>query len=127
VKVLDILSMIAESKILKAIEQGELKSLPGEGRPLELEDLSHVPEELRAGYKILKNSGVIPEELQLKKEIVSMQKLIDYCYEDEEKKVLIKKLNEKVLRFNMLMEQRKGHSAALSLYKDKIYEKFGGY
>jgi hypothetical protein len=123
---MDIASVIAEGKIREAIEKGELRDLSGKGKPLVLDDLSHVPEELRAGYIILKNAGVLPEELHLKKEIVSLQKLIECCHEDEEINTLRKRLNQKILRFDMIMERRKLNSA-LSMYKGKIYEKFGGY
>lgn len=120
---MDFLARIAEEKIQEAIKNGELDHLPGKGKPLKLEDLSHVPEDLRAGYILLKNAGIVPEEMQLKKEMISLQKLIDCCSDDEEKAVLTKKLNEKNLRFNMLMEKRK--SAAFSAYKGKIMDRFG--
>src|SRR6266540_3378743 len=38
---------IAEQRILEAQRKGEFDNLPGKGKPLELEDLSWVPEELR--------------------------------------------------------------------------------
>jgi hypothetical protein len=57
------------------------------------------------GYKILKNAGVLPEEIQLKKEIISLQSLIDACYDEEEKVRMKSKLNEKILQFNMAMER----------------------
>ncbi|SHF32672.1 DnaJ family domain-containing protein [Desulforamulus putei] len=124
---MDIFALLAENKIREAIEKGELSNLPGSGKPLEIEDLSHIPDELRAGYRLLKNAGVLPEEMEIKKEVVTLQKLINYCYDEDEKRRLIKKLNEKILRFNILMEKRKISSPALSYYKDKIYAKFGGY
>lgn len=124
---MDIFTLIAENKIKEAINRGELNDLPGSGKPLPLEDLSHIPEDLRAGYRILKNAGIVPEEIEIKKEIISLQKLINYCYDENEKDRLTKKLNEKILRFNILMEKRKVVSPALSLYKDKILAKFQGY
>ncbi len=45
---------IAEQRILEAQRKGEFDNLPGKGKPLELEDLSWVPEELRIGYHVLK-------------------------------------------------------------------------
>jgi hypothetical protein len=123
---MNILEVIAENKIREAIEKGELDALPCKGKPLKLDDLSHVPEELRAGYTLLKNAGVLPEELQLRKEIVSMQKLIDCCHQEDERDLLIKKLTQKILRFDLLMDNRKVNST-LSHYKNKIYRKFGGY
>lgn len=123
---MDIAEVIAEGKIREAMEKGEFENLPGKGKPLQIDDLSHVPEELRAGYIILKNAGVLPEELQLKKEIISLQKLIDYCNDEEERCTLRKKLNQKILRFDMLMEKRR-LSPSLIYYKNKIYKKFGRY
>nr|WP_315988872.1 DnaJ family domain-containing protein [Desulforamulus aquiferis] len=38
-----------------------------------MDDLSHIPDDLRCGYILLKNAGVLPEEMELKKEIVSLQ------------------------------------------------------
>ncbi len=122
---MDILAKIAEEKIKQAMENGEFDHLPGKGKPLELEDLSHVPEDLRAGYKLLKNAGVIPEEMQLQKEMISLQNLIDCCYDEEQKTRLKKTLNEKRLRFQFLMERRNmASSAAWSAYRHKILGKF---
>ncbi|MDQ0337468.1 hypothetical protein J2S00_000238 [Caldalkalibacillus uzonensis] len=118
---MDILSQIAEEKIREAIKKGEFNNLSGQGKPLNLEDLSRVPEDLRAGYKLLKNAGVLPEELQLKKELVNLESLIECCYDDEQKAKLKKELNEKMLRFNLLMEKRnKTGSTALQAYQGKI-------
>jgi hypothetical protein len=58
------IDQIAETRIREAIERGELSGLPGEGRPLQLDDDSAIPEELRAAYRILKNAGFLPPELQ---------------------------------------------------------------
>jgi hypothetical protein len=121
---MNILEVIAENKIREAVKRGELDNLPCKGKPLKLDDLSHIPEELRAAYTLLKNAGVLPEELQLKKEIVSLQKLIDYCHQENERDLLMKKLTRKILRFDLLMDNRKVNST-LGYYKRKIYRKFG--
>lgn len=116
---MDFLERIAEEKIKEAIERGELDHLPGMGKPLKLEDLSRVPEELRAGYILLKNAGVLPEEIELKKELITLKELIDSCTDDEEKRKLTKEWTEKKLRFHLLMEKR-GRSIALEEYEEKI-------
>lgn len=122
---MDIVAVIAENKIKEAIRKGELKNLDGEGRPLELEDLSNVPEDLRAAYIIMKNANMMPQELELRKEIVSLQDLINCCYEDKEKKDrLRRRLNQKLLRFNLLMEKR-GKSPAMVTYEDQVYDRLG--
>lgn len=63
---MDWMSSIIEEKIQEAIRKGEFDNLPGAGRPLQLEDASGVPEELRTSYKLLKNAGMIPEEMQIR-------------------------------------------------------------
>lgn len=55
---------VAERKIDEALARGELDNLPGMGRPLDLEDDSLVPEELRMAYRILKNAGYVPREVE---------------------------------------------------------------
>ncbi len=120
---MNILEMIAEEKIREAIRNGEFANLPGKGKPLRLEDLSHVPPELRAAYLLLKNAGVLPVELQLKKEIIRLQDLLNCCSEEPEQRAIKKQLNDKILRFNLLMEQRGSRSAALQEYRSKIESK----
>src|SRR5512144_1051817 len=87
-RTMDILAKIAEQRIREAMERGEFDNLPFQGKPIKLDDLAGVPEHLRMGYKILKNAGVLPEEMQLKKEIVSLKTLLDACYNEKEKQTL---------------------------------------
>ena len=97
---------IAEARIRDAIERGELDDLAGKGKPLPLEDLSRVPEDLRAGYLLLKNAGVLPEQMAARKEMVTLEALIDACSDPEERTRLRKDLNWKIVRYRMLMERR---------------------
>ncbi|SFE52166.1 protein of unknown function [Bacillus sp. OV194] len=122
---MDFAFLMAEQRIKEAIDNGDFDHLPGKGKPLELEDLSSVPPELRIGYKILKNANILLEEVQLKKEMMTLQDLIDCCMDPSEKEKLKKKWNEKSLRFNSLMEKRSlTRSSVFGAYKDKIYKKF---
>ncbi|HEY7527996.1 MAG TPA: DnaJ family domain-containing protein, partial [Candidatus Deferrimicrobiaceae bacterium] len=68
---MDPLALLAESKIREAMERGEFDRLPGAGKPLSLDDDSMVPHELRVAYRILKNAGCLPPELELRKEIIT--------------------------------------------------------
>ncbi|EJD6402073.1 DUF1992 domain-containing protein, partial [Providencia rettgeri] len=61
---MSVIDLWAERHIQEALNKGELSSLKGEGQPLQLEDDSLVPPELKAGYRLLKNSGYLPPELQ---------------------------------------------------------------
>lgn len=67
---------LAEQHIKAALEKGELSNLPGSGKPLQLDDDSHVPPELRAGYRLLKNAGFLPPELELRREAMEVNDLI---------------------------------------------------
>jgi hypothetical protein len=72
----DLIERLAEQHIQAAIERGELSGLPGEGRPLPHEDLSMVPEHLRAGYRLLKNAGYLPPELEALRELKDAEALL---------------------------------------------------
>jgi len=55
---------LVESRIRDALERGEFDALPGSGRPLPDEDLTGVPDDLRVAFRILKNAGCVPVELE---------------------------------------------------------------
>lgn len=80
---MNLLDQIAEARIQEAIDRGELRGLPGEGKPLRLDDDSAVPEELRAAYRILKNAGFLPPELQLRQELREAEHLLQQLPESE--------------------------------------------
>lgn len=71
-----ILDLIAERKIAEATERGELSNLPGEGQPLQLDDDGMVPEDLRMAYRILKNAGLVPPEVELLRELRELEALV---------------------------------------------------
>ena len=71
-----LIDRLAEQHIREAQEKGELTDLPGEGAPLVLDDDSHVPPELRAGYRLLKNAGYLPPELGLRREALEINDLL---------------------------------------------------
>ncbi|MEZ5444844.1 MAG: DUF1992 domain-containing protein [Gammaproteobacteria bacterium] len=73
---MQILDMLAEQRILEAIERGEFDDLPGRGRPLDLDEDMTVPEELRVAYRILKNAGFLPREVEMRREMHDVRELI---------------------------------------------------
>ena len=72
------ITFVAERKIEQALEEGQFDNLPGMGRPLDIEDVSHLPPELRMAYTILKNGGYI-EKLPEAGDIVSTRELLERC------------------------------------------------
>jgi len=119
-----IFDKIAEERIREAIEHGEFDDLPGRGKPLKLEDDSHLPADLRLAYKILKNANCLPPELELRREIRTTEQLLSGIEDTQEKYKQMKKLNYLVMKLNMT---RRG-SVALEenqYYYDKVVEKVG--
>ena len=70
------LELIAERKIAEAEREGALKDLPGEGAPLALDDDPLIPEDLRMAYRILKNAGLVPEEISMLREVAQLEALV---------------------------------------------------
>ena len=93
---------IIEKRIKEAQKRGEFDGLPGEGEPLKIQDDSHIPEDLRLAYKILKNADFLPPELQLKKEIRQMEDMLENIPDEKEKYRQIKKINFKIMQLNMI-------------------------
>ncbi len=98
---MDAIAWIAEQKIREARERGELDGLPGQGRPLRLEDDSHVPADLRLAYKILRNSGHLPEEVVERKEIQSLRDLLETCVDEQKKVRAMQRLNVLLARVSL--------------------------
>jgi hypothetical protein len=91
---------IVEERIKKAQEQGLFDNLPGAGRPLELAEDQHIPEDLRLAYKILKNADCLPPEIELKKEICNTEQLLARMPDTAERYATLKKLNYLIFKFN---------------------------
>jgi hypothetical protein len=115
--------IIAERKIREAQEKGEFDNLPGKGKPLQLEDDSQVPEELRLAYKILKNADCLPPELELKKDIIRMEEMLRGVQDVKEKYRLMKKLNFQIMKLNM-MRKASPLLEEDQVYYDKVVEQF---
>jgi hypothetical protein len=84
--------LLAEQKITEAIARGELANLPGEGRPLDLGDDALIPEELRVAWRILKNAGFVPPEVEVLREIGDLERFIETLSEGEARSVAARKL-----------------------------------
>jgi len=100
-----------DEKIKDAIAAGEFDNLPGKGKPLDLHAYFATPEHLRMGYSILKSAEIIPEEMELLRQIESLKKSLESSGTEVEEKALRKQLSEKLTSFNMRMEyNRKKHT-----------------
>lgn len=73
---MELIDQWAERYIIDAQQKGELDNLPGSGKPLQLDDDSLVPPDLRAGYRLLRNAGYLPVELQDRQEALTIVELL---------------------------------------------------
>ena len=115
------LSLIAERKINQAIKDGELEVEGWHGKPLPSEDNSHIPPDLRMAYKLLKNSGYLPPEIEAKKEIQKLEELIASTEDEHARVKQLKKLNFLTLKLST-MRQRPIHLEQ-GEYHRKVVEK----
>ncbi|WP_462408770.1 DnaJ family domain-containing protein [Neobacillus sp. Marseille-QA0830] len=122
---MDLFHTLAEDRIKKAYAEGEFDNLLGYGRPLKLEDLSGIPEELRMAYKLLKNGGYTQEETDLRREFMTVEDLLKHCEDETDRANLQRRLNQTLLKYNQLMSKRrvKTNSAVFKNYELKIQEK----
>jgi hypothetical protein len=97
---MDPLSFIAEQKIAQALQERDLNSPKWKNKPLPLDDDRFVPDDLKMAYKILKNSGYLPPEIEERKEVKRLEDLIA-CTEDEHERLKqMKKLNVLLMKID---------------------------
>lgn len=79
-----LLDQWAERHITEAQRKGEFDNLQGQGAPLILDDDSCVPEELRSGYRLLKNAGCLPPELEQRREAIALADMLKGIRKEDE-------------------------------------------
>jgi hypothetical protein len=113
--------LIAEQKISEAIARGELSNLPGEGRPLDLQDDALVPEDLRMACRILKNAGFVPPEVEMVREIGDLKRYIDTLAEGGARTRALRKLQLRRTRVEACALRRFGVHAGGSYYRRVLH------
>src|SRR6266508_6187881 len=108
---------IAEERIREAQREGAFDNLPGKGKPLVLEDLSTVPEDLRMAYHLLKNAHVLPPEAELLKDIHTLEDLLKHVEDEGERRALAKSIQWKMIRLDMLKHR------SMDLYSVRRYSR----
>ena len=106
------------------MDNGEFDNLPGKGKPLQLEDDRHIPQDIRLAHKILKNADCLPPELELRKEIFTIEEMLDAVRDTKEKYRQIKKLNYLIMKLNM-SRRASMDLEKHQLYYDRLVEKMG--
>jgi len=93
---------LAEEKIREAMDEGVFDNLPGKGKPLDLEEDGAVPEDMRLAFKILRNAGCLPIEMEVRKEIYSLRQLLKEAIDEDTRRQLRRELNFLMLKEALL-------------------------
>ena len=99
---------LVEQKIREAQEAGEFDDLEGAGRPVNLEAYFSTPEEMRAGYALLKNAGVLPQEAVVLKELNETAARLETCQDEKEREHLQRALRDLQLKYDLWVERNGG-------------------
>jgi hypothetical protein len=99
---------LVEQKIREAQQAGEFDRLEGAGRPVNLEAYFNTPEELRAGYAVLKNAGVLPEEAAVLRELNETAARLEACRDERERERLRRAVRDLRLKYDLLVERARG-------------------
>lgn len=92
---------------IKEIEaSGELKKHPLHGKPLDLNDgYLDTPEEIRMTYKILKNAGYVPAEVQALKDLATLKIEIRQTTDQAQQRTLRAKIANAQQKIAMMLER----------------------
>jgi hypothetical protein len=76
-------------------KSGELRNASNYGKPLDLGDgYEETPIELRMGYKILKDAGYVPFEVELMRDIEALSRTMTESPEGDAKRAQLQRLAE---------------------------------
>jgi hypothetical protein len=120
------LEKIAESRILEAIQDGVFDNLACKGQPLILGDDRDIPPELRMAYKILKMADCLPPELELQKQIITLQDMMAGMPDEAAKLQQMRRLNFLTMKLNMmrrvspLLQEHNDYSAKVLEKLDRL-------
>ena len=118
-----ILQTIAEERIREAQREGAFENLPGRGAPLQLEDDSAIPEELRMAYHVLRNAGMVPPEVQERKDIANLADMLEKGCDEHAKVSGMRRLEALVLHAKLRTGRNLALHAEEDRYLDQILER----
>lgn len=91
---------------------GELRTARSWGKPLDLGDgFDQTPVELRMGYKILKDAGVLPPEVELMREIEALSVQLQALGEGEAAVAMRQRIADKRLLLALQLERLRATGA----------------
>lgn len=116
---------LVEARIQEALERGDFENLPDAGRRLDLEDDPFIPDDMRLACRILKNAGYIPPEMELHRDISSVESELAGSEDAASRRRSLKKLE----LLYMKMDESRQQQANLALqqeYYDRVISRLAG-
>lgn len=102
------LNRLVERQIQKAIAEGKLRGLEGEGKPLpDRSGEAHVDMATAVATRIMAEAGALPEEFKIKKLLEAAQAAWRDAKTDEERHVAMRLIADLQLRYNIAVEARR--------------------
>ena len=96
---------LAELRLRQAIDDGLLDDLPNRGERLDLDEYFATPEDRRLAYSILKNANCLPEEVQIRNEIVALGHARARGTSDADRRRVDQRIADLTLRFDLLRDR----------------------
>src|SRR3954464_1549956 len=119
---------IIDEQIKDAMRKGQFADLPGQGKPLKLDDDSNVPSHLRMAHKILRDNDLVPGWMAEGQEIdAAREKLIadirraaqaNQATALQGLREAARKYNSKVLTYNLKVPQGVTHKRHLNFEQE---------
>jgi hypothetical protein len=95
--------------VQKVEQTGELRKVPGFGKPFEFNDgFLETPSELRMAYKILKDAGYVPAEIEMVQRLAEMREQLNATRGEAEQRALKTKIAELQQKVTMMLEAMRG-------------------
>ena len=85
---------------------GELRAAPSFGKPMVMNDgYEQTPVELRMGFKILKDAGVVPPEVEVMREISALEAALKTCADEPARRGLLQRIAERRQHLALRLEK----------------------
>jgi DnaJ homolog subfamily C member 28 len=125
-----------DQAIRKAMEAGEFKNLPGEGKPLDLNDDANTPADLQLAYKIMRDNGIAPDWVAQGRELETKQtqwcarlKSVYAAYQQSGNETIwqadwakfseeANRLNREILSYNLKLPSGVAHRALMDMKRE---------
>jgi hypothetical protein len=119
---MNILDTLVEQRIAAADAKGEFANLPGQGKPLVLDDDLLIPDELRAAHRILKNAGVVPPAVESLRRLRTLRQELAHTSDETEQR----RLRARILALDLTLESVRGKSMRVpEAYRQALLERLG--